>query len=128
MVMETVGGVLTGSLGLLAHAAHMVTDTLAIFLALLAMWIAERPATITRTFGFQRVEVIAVLFNAVALWILASWIGYGAYRRVTEHFAEHGHAHEGGGRAAADHRLHRPGHQLRGGGDTVPLVPTPHQC
>ena len=94
MVLETVGGVLTGSLGLLAHAAHMVTDTLAIFLALLAMWIAERPATITRTFGFQRVEVIAVLFNAVALWILASWIGYGAYQRVTEHFAEHGHAHE----------------------------------
>ena len=94
MTLETVGGIVTGSLGLLAHAAHMLTDTLAIFLALLAMWIAERPATITRTFGFQRVEVIAVLFNAVALWVLASWIGYGAYRRVTEHFAEHGHAHE----------------------------------
>ncbi len=49
MGVEIAGGILSGSLGLLAHATHMLTDAVAIGLALFAMWIAERPATITRT-------------------------------------------------------------------------------
>ena len=92
MAIETTGGILSGSLGLLAHATHVVTDAVAICLALFAMWIAERPAAITRTFGFHRVEVLVVLLNAVALGILATWILYGAYQRFNG--LSHGHDHE----------------------------------
>ena len=73
IAIETTGGILSGSLGLLAHATHIVTDAVAISLALFAMWMAERPAAITRTFGYHRVEVLVVLLNAVALCVLASW-------------------------------------------------------
>ena len=95
MGIEIAGGILSGSLGLLAHATHMITDAVAIGLALLAMWIAERPATITRTFGYHRTEVLAVMFNALALWVLASWILYEAYQRLGEHAHGHGHEVEG---------------------------------
>ena len=61
MGIEIAGGILSGSLGLLAHAAHMMTDVVALGLALFAMWIAERPATITRTFGYHRTEGCSTL-------------------------------------------------------------------
>ena len=96
MTIEVIGGMLSGSLGLLAHAAHMITDAVAVGLALFAMWIAEHPATIKRTFGFHRTEVLVVMFNALALWMLASWILFEAYQRFTEHAAGHGHEVEGG--------------------------------
>ena len=96
MAIEIVGGILSGSLGLLAHATHMLTDAVAICLALFAMWIAERPATIKRTFGFHRVEVLVVMFNALLLWVLATGIAYEAYQRFGEHAEGHGHEVEGG--------------------------------
>ena len=92
MVIQVIGGFLSGSLGFLAHATHMVTDVVAIGLALFAMWIADRPATITRTFGYHRVEVLVVLLNAVVLGVLASWIFYEAYQRFSD--LAHGHAHD----------------------------------
>ena len=95
-VVEIIGGIMSGSLGLLAYAAHMVTDAVAVCLAIFAMWVAEHPATITRTFGFQRAEVVVVMFNAIALWVLASWICYEGYRRLTEHVHGHHHEVEGG--------------------------------
>ena len=96
MTIEIVGGILSGSLGLLAHATHMVTDAVAISIALFAMWIAERPATITRTFGYHRIEVLVVLLNAVALWVLSSWILYVAYQRFGELADGHDHDLHGG--------------------------------
>ena len=100
LVVEIVGSIISGSLGLLAHATHMLTDMVAICLAIFAMWVAERPATITRTFGFQRIEVLVVMLNALALWVLASWIVYEAYQRLTEHAHGHHHEVEGGIMAA----------------------------
>ena len=91
IAVEIAGGILSGSLGLLAHATHMVVDALAISLALFAMWIAERPATITRTFGYHRVEVLVVLVNAVALLALASWIFNEAYQRFHDYTHDQGH-------------------------------------
>ena len=81
MVAEIVGGLLSGSLALLADAGHMATDAAAIGLALLAMWIAERAASAERTFGFYRTEVLAALLNAIALWIIVAWICFEAYHR-----------------------------------------------
>ena len=81
MVAEIVGGILSGSLALLADAGHMATDAAAIGLALLAMWIAERAASAERTFGFYRTEILAALLNAIALWIIVAWICFEAYHR-----------------------------------------------
>ena len=84
MVVEVAVGMLSGSLALLADAAHMLTDAGAIGLALFAIWISNRPASIKRTFGYYRTEVLAALFNAVSLWILAAWIFYEAYHRFRD--------------------------------------------
>ena len=87
MVVEVVAGILSGSLALLADAAHMLTDAGAIGLALFAIWIANRPASIERTFGYYRTEVLAALFNALSLWLVSAWIffeAYGRFRNIPE--------------------------------------------
>ena len=84
MLAEVIGGLVANSLALLADAGHMVTDFAAIGLALLAMWVAARPASARRTFGFHRVEVLAALLNGLSLWLIAAWIFFEAYRRFLE--------------------------------------------
>ena len=81
MVAEVIGGLMSGSLALLADAGHMLTDGAAIGLALLAIWIAGRPASIEQTFGFHRTEVLAAMLNALSLWLIAAWIFFEAARR-----------------------------------------------
>ena len=88
MIAEVVGGILSGSLALLADAAHMLTDAGAIALALLAMWLSNRPPTPERTFGFHRSEVLAAMVNALSLWLITGWIFWEAWSRFSE-----GHAH-----------------------------------
>lgn len=84
MAVEVAAGVISGSLALLADAAHMLTDAGAIGLALFAIWIGNRPASIKRTFGYYRTEVLAALFNVVSLWVLAGWVFLEAYHRFRD--------------------------------------------
>ena len=84
MVIEVVGGLLTGSLALLADAGHMLTDVAALGLSAFAMWMAARPSTPEKTYGYHRAEILAAVINAVVLLLLAIWILYEAYRRVFE--------------------------------------------
>ena len=81
LIAEVVGGLLTGSLALLADAGHMLTDVAGLGLALLAIRFAERPATPERTYGFYRVEILAALANAVILIFISFYILYEAYGR-----------------------------------------------
>ena len=81
MIAELIGGLLSGSLALLADAGHMVTDAMAIALALLALWIGDRVEDASRTYGFRRAEVLAALINALSLWVIVSWIFFEAYHR-----------------------------------------------
>jgi cobalt-zinc-cadmium efflux system protein len=83
-VVEVVAGFLTDSLALLADAAHMLSDNVSIALALVAVWLARRPATPERTYGFKRAEVLAALANGVALVVLAIWIFYEAIQRFDD--------------------------------------------
>ena len=83
-VLEVVGGILTGSLALLADAVHMLSDNLALGLALAAVWLAGRPSTPERTFGYQRAEVLAALVNGITLVALAIWIFVAAYGRLSD--------------------------------------------
>lgn len=81
MVAEVVGGLVTGSLALLADAAHMMTDVGGLALALLAIRFAAREATPQRTYGYLRMEVLSALTNAVVLLLLTVYILYEAYQR-----------------------------------------------
>ena len=83
MVAEVLGGFLTGSLALLADAAHMLTDAAGLGLALVAVLFAERPATPQRTYGYLRFEVLSALLNAVVLLLLSIYILYEAYKRYS---------------------------------------------
>src|SRR5690625_1672352 len=70
MVAEVVGGLLSGSLALLADAGHMLSDTAGLGLALAATWLAARPARGRWTFGWQRAEILAALVNGVILLVV----------------------------------------------------------
>ncbi len=82
MVAEVVGGILSGSLALLADAGHMLTDVAALALALVAAGIAARPARGRWTFGFRRVEILAAQINGLTLLLAGIWIVYEAIRRL----------------------------------------------
>lgn len=82
MVVQVVGAVLTGSLALLADAAHMFTDASALVIALIAAAVAARPADDRRTFGYQRAEVFGALINAIILILLAGWVAIEAVGRL----------------------------------------------
>jgi cobalt-zinc-cadmium efflux system protein len=80
-VAEIVGGLLSGSLALLADAGHMATDDLALGLALFAAWAARRPPDPGRTYGYQRVEILAALANGVLLVVVCGLIVREAIER-----------------------------------------------
>jgi cobalt-zinc-cadmium efflux system protein len=84
LLVEVVGGLLTGSLALLSDAAHMFTDTAALAIALAAARIAERPADSRRSFGYQRFEILAATANAVLLFVVALYILGEGWRRLIE--------------------------------------------
>lgn len=81
LVAEVVGGVLSGSLALLADAGHMVTDVAALMLGYAGLKLAQRQADPLRTFGYARLEVLASFVNGVALLGLSAWIIYEAATR-----------------------------------------------
>jgi cobalt-zinc-cadmium efflux system protein len=83
-VVEVAGGLLTGSLALLADAGHMLSDNLSLGLALFAAWLAGRPATPERSFGFRRAEILAALANGVALVAISIWVFVEAISRFRE--------------------------------------------
>jgi cobalt-zinc-cadmium efflux system protein len=81
LVAEAIGGILTGSLALLADAGHLLSDVGAIVLALIAARLATLPAAGRRTFGYQRSEVLAALVNGVALVVVSIAIAVAAFGR-----------------------------------------------
>jgi len=82
MVIEAVGGWLTNSLALLSDAGHMLTDAGALALSLVALKIGEKPPSPTKTFGYRRFEILAALFNGLALWAIVGVILHEAYLRL----------------------------------------------
>lgn len=84
MVVEVVGGILSNSLALLSDAGHMFTHFIALGLALLAIRVARRPATRTKTYGYYRAEILAALANGIILLFLSLYIFYEAYLRFLQ--------------------------------------------
>src|SRR6266567_3312269 len=81
LAVQAVGGLLTGSLALLADAGHLLTDVVGLGLALFAMKVAERPPTEARTYGYHRVEILAALLNGAVLVGICFFILYEALER-----------------------------------------------
>ena len=84
MCVEVVGGILSGSLALLADAGHMLTDAASIALALMAMHFGNRAASARRTFGYRRLEILAALANALTLWAVSVWVVIEAVQRFSD--------------------------------------------
>ncbi|MGI9146615.1 MAG: cation diffusion facilitator family transporter [Chloroflexota bacterium] len=84
MLAEVAGGVLTGSLALLADSGHLLGDVLGLAMAVAAIRFARRPATADKTYGFYRAEILAALVNSIALLGAAGWILYAAWARLNQ--------------------------------------------
>ncbi len=84
LLAEVVGGILTSSLALLADAGHMASDIGALALALAAIWLASRPASGRRTYGFHRAEVLAALASSLALIAVAGYVFWEASQRLAD--------------------------------------------
>jgi cobalt-zinc-cadmium efflux system protein len=84
LVVEVVGAVLSGSLALLADAGHMASDLLGLIVALVAIFIAARPATDRQTYGYQRAEVFGALFNGLLLSAVAIFVAVEGVQRLLD--------------------------------------------
>jgi cobalt-zinc-cadmium efflux system protein len=82
MAVEIVGGIVTGSLALLSDAAHMFTDVMALGISLIAVRIGKRPVDDERSYGYQRLEILAAAMNALMLFGVALYILYEAWARL----------------------------------------------
>ena len=78
MVAEVAGGIISGSLALLADAGHMLTDFASLALAWFGFRLSRRPADWRRTYGFDRFQVLVAFANGLALFAIAAWIVYEA--------------------------------------------------
>ena len=84
MIAEIIGGIVSQSLALISDAGHMMVDALALGLSLFAVNLAKRPSTLTRTFGYHRVEIMAALANGSILVLVAAFIFIESYQRFSE--------------------------------------------
>ena len=82
LVAEAVGGWLTNSLALLSDAGHMLSDSASLGLSLLAIHFAKKPASLSKSYGYRRLEILAALANGVALFVIAVAISWEAAHRL----------------------------------------------
>ena len=83
-VAQIIGGILSGSLALIADALHNLSDALSLFIALFARKVARRPADDIMTFGYGRAEVVAALINYTSLIIVGLWLAFEAVMRFLD--------------------------------------------
>jgi len=81
MLVEIAGGIISGSLALLADAGHMLTDTMALSLAAMAFHVSKRPPDGTLTYGYQRFQILAAFVNGLSLLAVVGWILFEAVSR-----------------------------------------------
>jgi cobalt-zinc-cadmium efflux system protein len=84
MLAETAGGILSGSLALLADAGHMLTDTVSLFLAWFAAHLSRRPADTLRSYGYHRIQILTAFLNGVFFLFIVAWIIYEAIHRLIQ--------------------------------------------
>src|SRR5579864_5246012 len=90
LIVEAAGGILSHSLALLSDAGHVLTDVFALGLAWFAVVQSRRPADVKRSYGYQRVTILAALVNALTLIVIVLAIGFEAVRRLMAPQEVHG--------------------------------------
>jgi cobalt-zinc-cadmium efflux system protein len=81
-VIELIGSFLTNSLALLTDAWHMLNDVLALTFAVIASWVARRPVSMKKTYGYYRAEILSAFLNGIFLWAIVAFIFYEAFQRI----------------------------------------------
>jgi cobalt-zinc-cadmium efflux system protein len=84
MLAEAVGGVVTGSLALIADAGHMLTDSVALGFAWYAFHLAGRQATARLSFGYDRLKTLVAYTNGLAIFVIGAWIVWEAWQRLAQ--------------------------------------------
>jgi len=84
MLVEVAGGIISGSLALLADAGHMLTDTMALALAAVAFSVSKRPPDKRLTYGYQRFQILAAFVNGLSLLVIVGWILFEAVSRFLD--------------------------------------------
>lgn len=84
MIVELIGGLLAGSLALIADAGHMFTDTIALALAYIADRLSDRPADRLRSYGYHRVQILAAFINGIGFLLIVAWILLEAVQRLLD--------------------------------------------
>lgn len=84
MIVEVLGGILAGSLALLADAGHMLTDTMSLALAAVAFRVSAKPADARRSYGYHRFQILAAFVNGLSLLLVVGWILFEAVRRFLD--------------------------------------------
>ena len=84
LIVELVGGVISGSLAILSDAAHMFSDLSGFFISITSIWIGTRPASLSLSYGYHRAEVIGALSSIVLIWGLTIALLYEATMRIVE--------------------------------------------
>uniref|UniRef100_A0A8D8YJN4 Zinc transporter 2 n=1 Tax=Cacopsylla melanoneura TaxID=428564 RepID=A0A8D8YJN4_9HEMI len=82
MIVEIIGGYLSGSLAIATDAAHLLTDFASFMISLIALWVASRPATKQMPFGWYRAEVLGALTSVLLIWVVTGILLYIAVERV----------------------------------------------
>ncbi|MBF0586738.1 cation transporter [Prosthecochloris sp. N3] len=83
LIVELIGGWLSGSLALVADAGHMATDLFALLISFIAVYISSRPSTQERSYGYVRIEILAALINGIILCVMAVFVLIEAFRRIS---------------------------------------------
>src|SRR5690242_11765501 len=84
MFIEAIGGLISGSLALVADAGHMLSDAAALGMSWAAIHIGSRPADAMRSYGYRRLEVLIAFVNGCVLFLIAGWIVFEAANRLRE--------------------------------------------
>jgi cobalt-zinc-cadmium efflux system protein len=84
MLVEVAGGLISGSLALLADAGHMLTDAIALLFSWIAFRMARNPADDKRSYGYHRLQIVAAFVNGLTLVLVVGWIVIEAVRRIAE--------------------------------------------
>jgi cobalt-zinc-cadmium efflux system protein len=90
LAVQVIGGVISGSLALLADAGHMVSDAVALAMSWAALRIGRRPADLLRSYGYRRLEVLVAFANGCALFVITAWIAFEAAWRLAAPRVVHG--------------------------------------
>ncbi|AZB42078.1 cation transporter [Bacillus sp. FJAT-42376] len=84
MVVEVIGGILTNSLALLSDAGHMLSDAAALGLSFFALKFGEKGASLSKTYGYKRFEILAAFLNGITLIVISLYILWEAIQRIMD--------------------------------------------